>query len=95
MPGNLTMEFKEIIQKDAKNALAQELEHLKTTLLNNSQIDEDLVKQTNEEFSGFQKLFGKFLSSNAQLGIDWDRIEKLPEDSVTQNTFLLLCKMLC
>ena len=78
-----------MIQKDAVNALEQELEHLKTTLPNNIQIDEDLVKRTNEEFSGYQKLFAKFLSSNAQHGIDWGRIEKLPEDSVIQKTLFM------
>ena len=79
----LKMEFKELIKKDAEVALGQELEHLKTTLPIALQIAAEEYKKVRNEFTGFQRLFNKFLSSDGQLGINWDCIEKLPSDSVS------------
>ena len=78
-----TVEFKEMIKQDVEIALGQELENLKKTLPIDLQIAAEDVKRTNDEFTGFQKLFAKFLSSDTQLGIDWNHIEKLPADSVS------------
>ena len=75
------MDFKEMIQKDAEVALGQELEYLKSTIPVDLNVPAEEYKKTHEDFIGFQKLFAKFLASD-ELGIDWNRIEKLPSDSV-------------
>ena len=75
------MDFKEMIQKDAEVALGQELEYLKSTIPVDLKVAAEEYKKTHEDFIGFQKLFAKFLASD-ELGIDWNRIEKLPSDSV-------------
>ena len=75
------MDFKELVKIDAEEALGLELENLKTTIPVDLKVAAEEYKKTHEDFLGFQKLFAKFLSST-DIGIDWDRIEKLPSDSV-------------
>ena len=75
------MDFKELVKIDAEEALGLELENLKTTIPVDLKVAAEEYKKTHEDFLGFQKLFAKFLSST-DIGIDWERIEKLPSDSV-------------
>ncbi len=37
-----------------------------------------------KEFHGFQRLFTKYLETDVDTSIDWEKIEKLPADSVSQ-----------
>ena len=81
------MDFKELVKIDAEEALGLELENLKTTIPVDLKVAAEEYKKTHEDFLGFQKLFAKFLSST-DIGIDWDRIEKLPSDSVNTRIHL-------
>jgi len=81
------MDFKELVKIDAEEALGLELENLKTTIPVDLKVAAEEYKKTHEDFLGFQKLFAKFLSST-DIGIDWERIEKLPSDSITPYTGL-------
>lgn len=73
-----SMEFKELTKKDAERCLAMELEKLKKT----GMLPEAQATVIDKEFHGFQKLFASFLATDSQEAIDWDKIEKLPEDAI-------------
>ena len=68
-------EFKELTKRDAQTQLAHELEALLETA------DEETKKTVEQEFQGFQRLFERFLLDQGST-INWDRIEKLPENAV-------------
>ena len=72
-----TTEFKELTKKDAQHQLAQELEKLLRT--SNTNPNERMICE--EEFKGFQQLFMKYLQGVGP-GIQWEKIEPLPEDAV-------------
>ena len=72
------MEFKELTKRDAERSLAIELEKLKKT----GNLPEFQAQMIDKEFHGFQKLFGKFLAADSGAAIEWERIEKLPKDSI-------------
>eukprot|EP00092_Neocalanus_flemingeri_P058187 GFUD01069300.1.p1 GENE.GFUD01069300.1~~GFUD01069300.1.p1 ORF type:complete len:120 (-),score=42.98 GFUD01069300.1:439-774(-) len=71
-----TMEFKEQTNQDAKVSMAQELEKLLNTG------PEEHRHEIRREFGGFQQLFDRFVSEPGP-SIYWDKIEKLPRDSVS------------
>jgi len=72
------MEFKELTKKDAQISLAMELDKLLKTLPEGSR---QIVEQ---DFDGFKTLFGKFINSTGP-SVNWDKIEKLPQESVGAN----------
>eukprot|EP00092_Neocalanus_flemingeri_P012862 GFUD01013858.1.p1 GENE.GFUD01013858.1~~GFUD01013858.1.p1 ORF type:complete len:508 (+),score=151.30 GFUD01013858.1:63-1526(+) len=69
------MEFKELTNQDAKVSMAQELEKLLNTG------PEEHRHEIRREFDGFQQLFDRFVSEPGP-SIYWDKIEKLPRDSI-------------
>ena len=73
------MEFKELTKRDAERSLAIELEKLKKT----GNLPELQAHMIDKEFSGFQRLFNKFLAADSGDAIEWERIEKLPADAVS------------
>ena len=70
------MEFKELTNQDAKVSMVQELQQLLDTAPEAQKADKQ------REFDEFLKLFGKFVSEPGP-SINWDKIEKLPQDSVS------------
>ncbi len=74
------MEFKELTKKDAERCLAMELDKLKLT----GNLPELQKAQIDKECYGFQRLFHRFLAADSG-SIEWERIDKLPEDAVSQN----------
>ena len=73
------MEFKEVTKRDAQNLLAQELDKLRIT----GNLPEVQAQMVDREFDGFKDLFAKFLASESQDSIKWDKIEKLPPGAVS------------
>ena len=74
------MEFKELTKRDAERSLAIELEKLKKT----GNLPELQAQMIDKEFGGFQRLFNKFLAADSGSAIEWERIEKLPNDAVSK-----------
>ena len=74
-----SMEFKEVTKRDAQNLLAQELDKLRIA----GNLPEAQAQMVDREFDGFKDLFAKFLASESQDSIKWDKIEKLPTDAVS------------
>ena len=72
--------FEDAIKKDVEIALKLELNNLKA-MVNNHSIGS--IDAPDKELEGFQKLFAKFLSQDSQENIVWEKIEKLPTDSVS------------
>ncbi|XP_063933032.1 UTP--glucose-1-phosphate uridylyltransferase isoform X3 [Zophobas morio] len=68
-------EFREATKRDALNLLEKELEKLLSTAPEN---DRNKIRK---EFAGFTALFGRFLEETGP-SVDWDKIEKLPNDAV-------------
>lgn len=75
------MEFKEMTKKDALVSLSSELTKLRKT----SNLTSEHNALIDKEFEGFQRLFAKYLEADVAAPIDWNKIEKLPKDSVSQN----------
>ena len=76
-----SMEFKELTKRDAQASLAHELEKLRQT----GNLADSQAQTIDKEFDGFQKLFAKFLTSEAQDSVQWDKIEKLGKNAVSQS----------
>jgi len=70
-----SMEFKELTKKDAQLSLSMELDKLLRT------IPEGQKQVVEQDFDGFKKLFGKFVTESGP-SVHWDRIEKLPQDAI-------------
>jgi len=45
-------------------------------------VPEDVLSRIDKEFNGYRRLFAKFLESDVTASVQWDKIEKLPADSV-------------
>jgi UDP-N-acetylglucosamine pyrophosphorylase len=88
-----SMEFKELTKKDAQISLAHELENLKRA----GNLPALQAQMIDKEFDGFQRLYGKFLAADVEAPIEWDKIEKLPLDSVSCSYLLIAhaCIMQC
>jgi len=76
-----TMEFKELTNQDAKVSMVQELQQLLDTAPEEQKADKQ------REFDEFLQLFGKFVSEPGP-SINWEKIEKLPQDSIRSYTAL-------
>ena len=83
-----SMEFKELTKRDAERCLAMELDKLQRT----GNLPEMQRAQIDKEFGGFQRLFAKFLAADSGTAIEWERIEKLPKDAVSEYFFLIYHK---
>ncbi|KAK7084533.1 UTP--glucose-1-phosphate uridylyltransferase [Halocaridina rubra] len=70
-----SMEFKELTKKDAQIQLAHELQKLIQTC------PAPLKEVSQKDFEGYEKLFGRFINESGP-SVEWDHIQKLPEDSV-------------
>jgi len=70
-----SMDFKELTKKDAQISLAIELDKLMKTM------PEGGRQVAEQDFEGFKRLFGKFINETGP-SVDWDRIEKLPAESI-------------
>nr|QBH73777.1 UTP-glucose-1-phosphate uridylyltransferase 2 [Nicoletia phytophila] len=70
-----TREFKEMTKRDAQVRLQYELERMLQRLPDNQR---EVFKV---QFDGFSKLYGRFLQEEGP-SMNWDRIEKLPDDAV-------------
>lgn len=68
-----TRAFQERTKRDAEIEMQRELDRLKSTAPS--------VDQVSQDFEGFTKLFKRFLQETGP-SLEWDRIQKLPEDSV-------------
>lgn len=73
------MEFKEMTKRDALMSLNSELIKLRKT----SNLTQEQNATIDKEFEGFQRLFAKYLEADVAAPIKWDKIEKLPKDSVS------------
>lgn len=84
-----TQAFRQRTKRDAENELQQELQKLTNTAPENRK--EEFTRQ----FEGFANLFKRFLEEEGP-SLEWDRIQKLPENAVCNpvifiyNIFLLL-----
>ncbi|XP_049943662.1 UTP--glucose-1-phosphate uridylyltransferase-like [Schistocerca serialis cubense] len=70
-----SQEFKEMTKKDALVHFQSELERLLETA------PEARRSSFRKQFDGFEKLFERFLSEDGP-SIDWEKIQKLPQDAV-------------
>ncbi|KAK4316812.1 hypothetical protein Pmani_012066 [Petrolisthes manimaculis] len=70
-----SMEFKELIKKDAQVQLAQEFSKLLQTCPTPQK------EATQKEFEGFEKLFGRFINESGP-SVEWDKIQRLPDGAV-------------
>ena len=77
------MEFKELTNQDAKVSMVQELQQLLDTAPEEQKADKQ------REFDEFLQLFGKFVSEPGP-SINWEKIEKLPQDSVSVCLHILI-----
>ncbi|KAK2707496.1 UTP--glucose-1-phosphate uridylyltransferase-like isoform X2 [Artemia franciscana] len=68
-------DFQSRTKKDAKAQIVKELDKLLLTT------PSPLKEQKEKEFEGFQRLYSKFLEDDGAK-LQWEKIEKLPEDSV-------------
>ena len=82
-----SMEFKEITKRDAEVQLAQELDKLRRTGVGMGCLVGEQADVVDRDFDGFKRLFAKYLTGAAKTGIDWNKIEPLPEGSVRLLTF--------
>ena len=73
------MEFKEMTKRDAVFRLSAELIKLRKT----SGLPTDKNETIDKEFDGFERLFGKYLEADVAAPINWEKIEKLPQGSVS------------
>lgn len=71
-----TKEFHEVTKRDALIHFEQELKTLLETV-----DDENLKKFYANEMDRFSALFGRFLQEEGP-SVEWDKIQKLPEDAV-------------
>ncbi|KAJ6635394.1 UTP--glucose-1-phosphate uridylyltransferase [Pseudolycoriella hygida] len=78
-------EFHEVTKRDAQTQLEVELQKLLRTA------NDELKPFLSGEMSRFSSLFRRFLSEEGP-SVDWDKIEKLPEDAVRHYTSLTLPK---
>ncbi|KAM0734883.1 UTP--glucose-1-phosphate uridylyltransferase [Formica fusca] len=70
-----TQAFRERTKRDARVELQRELEKLQTTAR------EDKKEIMGRQFAGFKHLFERFLQEEGP-SLEWDHIQKLPEDAV-------------
>merc|ERR1719458_681742 len=77
-----SMEFKEVTKKDAEVGLSQELDKLRRTGVGTGCLIGEQADIVDRDFDGFKRLFAKYLSGEAKTGIDWAKIERLPEGSI-------------
>ncbi|XP_046403634.1 UTP--glucose-1-phosphate uridylyltransferase isoform X1 [Ischnura elegans] len=70
-------EFKELTKRDAQAQLIHELDKLLETA------PDDRKSTVKSEFDRFTELFGRFLLEEGP-SVDWERLEKLPEDAVRE-----------
>ena len=75
-----SMDFKELARKDATASLYQEWKKLMKT----ANLTEAQSQIVDKEFDGYQKLFAKFLTSESQERVIWEKIEKLHKDAVRE-----------
>ena len=74
------MEFKEMTKRDAVFRLSAELIKLRKT----SGLSAEKNEIIDKEFDGFERLFGKYLEADVAAPIIWEKIEKLPQGSVSK-----------
>ena len=79
------MEFKEITKRDAEVHLAQALDKLRRTGAGMGCLVGEQADIVDRDFDGFKRLFANYLNAAAKTGIDWNKIEPLPEGSVRAN----------
>ena len=72
-----SMEFKDLTKKDAQISLSTELDKLMMTS------PAGVRDQVEQNMEGFKRLFGKFITSKGP-SVQWERIEKLPQDAVSR-----------
>ena len=78
-----SMEFKEITKKDAEISLSQELDKLRRTGVGMGCLSGEQAETVDRDFDGFKRLFAKYLSGDAKAGIEWSKIEPLPDGAVS------------
>jgi hypothetical protein len=74
------MEFKEMTKRDAVFRLSAELIKLRKT----SGLSAERNAIIDKEFDGFERLFSKYLEADVAAPIIWEKIEKLPQGSVSK-----------
>ncbi|XP_065199927.1 UTP--glucose-1-phosphate uridylyltransferase isoform X1 [Planococcus citri] len=70
-----TREFKDLTKRDALNHLRADVEKLIST------VPEDQTEAAKKNFAGFITYYEQFLKGDGAV-VDWNKIEKLPEDAV-------------
>jgi len=78
------MDFRELVTRDAQSALDQELDQLKFICSKDSREAETITN----DFSGFSRLFAKFLAPGSRDGVQWEKIRKAPAESIVPYTSL-------
>ena len=71
--------FKEMTKRDAQISLNQELLKLRKT----SNLTQEKNELIDKELEGFQRLFSQYLAADVAAPIHWEKIEKLPQGSVS------------
>ena len=74
--------FKEMTKRDAQISLNQELLKLRKT----SNLTQEKNELIDKELEGFQRLFSQYLAADVAAPIHWEKIEKLPQGSVSINS---------
>ena len=85
-PPNL--EFRHATNQDARSSMAGELASLQQTAPAAS--DQELMAA---DLAGFRRLFDKFVTQPGP-NVVWDKIEKLPNNSVRTNSLIIHLKIL-
>ena len=75
-----SMEFKDLTKKDAQISLSTELDKLMMTSPPGAR------DQVEQNMDGFKRLFAKFITTKGP-SVQWERIEKLPHDAVSTETW--------
>lgn len=73
-----TQAFRERTKRDALNELQHELEKLEESATG------EVKEEFHRQFDGFTHLFKRFLQEEGP-SLEWDRIQKLPDDAVNNN----------
>lgn len=79
------MEFKHLTKQEARVRLTHDLEKLLHTCPTH------LREATQREFEGFEKLFARFIYESSGAPINWDKIKRLDEGTVSVVVWVRVC----
>ncbi|KAM8809363.1 UTP--glucose-1-phosphate uridylyltransferase-like isoform 1-T1 [Eudromia elegans] len=80
-----TSQFQEVIRQELEYSMKVELDKILATAPSNE------LEHTKKDLEGFKKLFHRFLQEKGP-SVDWEKIQRPPEDSVSCNEVKLYGK---